>query len=173
MNRKSRVVLIMAIVGLLMAMGSGPGFGPTTVQADHIKIFDMNDRHASKDYSFSSSGVAVVKGNNIDFKIVAEGLSALDLYTLSVMLSIKGPPVDGFAMINYEVVSDTEGKLSFEKDNFNLDLLPAGEYRVDWMITHATETDAGRTDTGKAIHGMTGLDPILTCQPAMKITVTD
>lgn len=172
MNKKSRFLLIITIVALAMAIGVGPGLGPTTVQASHIEIFDMNARHASKDYAYSGSGVMVVKGNNIEFKIMATGLEPLEIYSLSVMLSIEGPPIDGFARFTYEVVTDTKGELSFEKDNFNLELLAPGDYRVDWMISHADMMDAGRTETGAAIQAMTGMDPLLTCQPAQHITIS-
>ncbi|MCH7605918.1 MAG: hypothetical protein IH962_02075 [Chloroflexi bacterium] len=171
---KRRVVLIMAIVALLMAIGSGPSFGPTPVQADHIKIFDMNDRNASKEYPFSGSGVSVVNGSNVDFKIVAEGLSAIDLYEVRVGIRKEGAPFsESFAMITFEAVSDAKGKLSFEKNNFNLEFLPAGDYRLDWMITHANFTDPGRTANGAMVSANTGLDPLLTCQPGTTVTVTE
>ena len=173
MNKKSRFLLIITIVALAMAIASGPGVGQTTVQASHIDIFDMNARHASKAFDYGGAGVMVVTGNNIDFRIVAEGLAPLEIFTLSVMISMEGPPIDGFARFDYEVVTDRDGELSFEKNNFNLELLAPGDYRVDWMITHADMTDAGRTDTGAALQAMTGMDPILTCQPAQHITISE
>lgn len=83
---------------------------------------------------------------------------------------MEGPPIDGFARFDYEVVTDRDGELSFEKSNFNLELLAPGDYRVDWMITHAEMTDAGRTDTGAALQAMTGMDP---GQPAQHITISE
>ena len=172
MNKKSRFLLIITIVALAMSIGVGPGSGPAPVEASHIDIFDMNARHASKAFDYSGAGVVVVTGNNLDFKIVAEGLEPLEIYSLSVMLSIEGPPIDGFARFSFEVVTDRTGELSFEKDNFNLDLLAAGDYRVDWMITQAGMTDAGRTGTGAGLTAMTGVDPLLTCQPAVMVKIS-
>ena len=80
MIRKSRVVLMMAIVGLVMAIGLSWSFVAPTVQAEHISMFDMNDRNASKEIPGSGSGVAVVNGSNIDFMVVAKDLSPLGLY---------------------------------------------------------------------------------------------
>jgi len=172
MNKKTRVVLMMAIVGLLMAIGLSVSFLAPTAQADHIKMFDMNDRNASKEYPFSGSGVSVVNGSNVDFMVEAKDLSPLELYNLRVSIRPEGAPLsEAFAMITFEVISDSEGKLSFEKSNFNLEFLPPGDYRVDWMITHASFTDPGRTSAGKMAHGKTGLDPILTCQPGTTVTV--
>ena len=99
MNKKSRFLLIITIVALAMAIPSGPGVGQTTVQASHIDIFDMNARHASTAFDYSGAGVMVVTGNNIDFRIVAEGLAPLEIFTLSVMISMEGPPIDGFASL--------------------------------------------------------------------------
>ena len=171
MIRKSRVVLMMAIVGLVMAIGLSASFLAPTAQASHIKMFDMNDRGASKDYPYSGSGVSVVNGSNVDFMIQAEGLLALELYELRVMIRVKGPPLSQpYAMVIFEVITDAEGKLSFEKSNFNMEFLPPGVYRVDWMITHASLTDTGR-GLGANVTAMTGRDPLLLCQPATTVTV--
>jgi len=172
MIRKSRVVLIMAIVGLAIAIGLSWGFVAPTVQADHISMFDMNDRNASKEIAGSGSGVAVVNGSNIDFMIVAKDLSALELYQVIVTVRKKGDPMtDSVVAITYEVITDAEGQLSFEKSNFNLDLLPPGEWRVDYAIADPKATDPGRTDAGKGFTAKMGLDPLLTCQPATILTV--
>ncbi len=174
MNRKSRVVLMMAIAGLVMAIGLSASFLAPTAQADHIKMFDMNDRAASKDYPFSGSGVSVVNGSNIDFMIQAEKLSPVDLYELRVMIREKGPPLsEPIAMVIFDVITDAEGSLSFEKSNFNLEFLPPGDYRVDWMITHASLTDTGKGTTGEAVTKMTGRDPLLICRPATTVTVAE
>ena len=174
MNRKSRVVLIMAIVGLVMAIGLSSSFLAPTAQADHIKMFDMNDRNASKEYPYSGSGVSVVNGSNVDFMIQAEKLSPADLYELRVMIRGKGPPLsEPIAMVVFDVITDTQGKLSFEKSNFNMEFLPPGDYRVDWMITHASFTDTGRGATGENVTAMTGRDPLLLCQPATTVTVPE
>ena len=92
MNRKSRVVLMMAVISLVMAIGLGLSFGPTTVQASHIKIFDMNDRGASEDFAGSGSGVSVVTGTNIDFRIEAKDLAPVDLYEVIVPSGTTGTP---------------------------------------------------------------------------------
>ena len=172
MNRKSKVVLMMAIVGLLMAIGLSASFLAPKAEASHIKMFDMNDRNASKEYPFSGSGVSVVNGSNIDFMVQAKDLSSLELYEVRVSIRPEGAPMsEAFAMVTFEVISDAEGKLFFEKSNFNLEFLPPGDYRVDWMITHASFTDPGRTSIGKMAHAKTGLDPILSCQPGTTVTV--
>ena len=173
MNRKSKVVLMMAIVGLLMAIGLSASFLAPKAEASHIKMFDMNDRNASKDYPFSGSGVSVVNGSNVDFMIQAKNLSPVDLYELRVMIRGKGPPLsEPIAMVIFDVITDGQGKLSFEKRNFNLEFLPPGDYRVDWMITHASLTDTGR-GTVESITGITGRDPLLLCQPATTVTVPE
>ena len=129
MNRKSRLLLIITIVALAMTISSGPGLGQTTVEASHIKIFDMNTRLASEEFPYSGSGVSVVNGTNIDFRVVAEGLEPLEIYSLDVTISKTAPTADGFATVSFEVVTDRKGELAFEKSNFNLELLPAGDYR--------------------------------------------
>jgi len=173
MNRKTRVVLMMAIVGLAMAIGLSSSFLAPTAQASHIKMFDMNDRGASKDYPFSGSGVSVVTGTNIDFRIEAHNLRGVDLYELRVMIRGKGPPLsEPIAMVIFDVITDQQGNLVFEKSNFNLEFLPPGDYRVDWMITHASLTDTGR-GLGANITAMTGRDPLLICQPATTVTVAE
>ena len=95
MNKKSRFLLIITVVALAMSIGVGPGFGPAPVEASHIDIFDMNARHASKAFDYSGAGVVVETGNNLDFKIVAEGLEPLEIYSLSVMLTSKAPQSTG------------------------------------------------------------------------------
>jgi len=173
MNRKSRVVLMMAIFGLVMAIGLSASFLTPTAQASHIKMFDMNDRGASKDYPYSGSGVSVVNGSNVDFMIQAKNLSPVDLYELRVMIRGKGPPLsEPIAMVIFDVITDQQGDLVFEKSNFNLEFLPPGDYRVDWMITHASLTDTGR-GPGEAVTAMTGRDPLLLCQPATTVTVPE
>ena len=171
MNRKSRIVMMMAIVGLVMAIGLSSSFLAPTAQADHIKVFDMNDRNASKEYPFSGSGVSVVNGSNVDFMIQAQDLLALELYEVRVGIRKEGAPFsETFAMVAFEVITDAEGKLFFEKSNFNLEFLSPGNYRVDWMITNASLTDTGR-GLGANVTAMTGRDPLLLCQPATTVTV--
>ena len=172
MNRKSRVVLMMAIVGLVMAIGLSASFLAPTAQASHIKVFDMNDRSASKEYPYSGSGVSVVNGSNVDFMVQAKDLLPLELYDVRVGIRKEGAPLsEGFAMVTFEVITDAEGKLFFEKSNFNLEFLPPGDYRVDWMITNGGFTDPGRSKNGKMVSAKTGLDPLLTCQPGTTVTV--
>ena len=174
MNRKSRVVLLMAVVGLVMAIGLGLGFGSTTVQASHIKIFDMNDRAASEEFAGSGSGVSVVTGTNIDFRIEAEDLTPVDLYEVILNIRIDGDSMaEVFSVITFEVISDVNGDLTFEKSNFNLEFLPAGKYRVDFILANPNATDEGRGDIGKAISARIGRDPLLICAPATKVTVPE
>ncbi len=174
MNRKSKVVLMMAIVGLLMAIGLSASFLAPTAQASHIKMFDMNDRNASKEYPYSGSGVSVVNGSNVDFMVQAKDLSALELYEVNVSIRPEGAPIsEACVRVTFEVITDAEGNLFFEKSNFNLEFLPAGDYRVDWMITNASFTDTPQSKNGKMMHAMTGLDPILTCQPGTTVTVAE
>ncbi|MCI0780419.1 MAG: hypothetical protein J4N93_03915 [Chloroflexi bacterium] len=174
MNRKSRVVLMMAVISLVMAIGLGLSFGPTTVQASHIKIFDMNDRNASKDFAGSGSGVSVVTGTNIDFRIEAHDLAPVDLYEVIVVIRKDGDSIaEQFAVITFEVISDLNGDLTFEKSNFNLEFLPAGKYRVDWILANPNATDTGRTNDGKALTARLGRDPLLSCAPATFVTVPE
>ena len=174
MSKKLRVMLTIFIVGLVVATGLASTFVGPTAEASHIKIFDMNDRNASKEFAGSGTGVSVVTGTSIDFKIMAEGLKPVELW--EVIVTIRDPdttPAESFAQITFEAISDEKGELVFEKNDFDLKLLPPGEYRVDWILAHADFTEPGRTDTGKGISLQTGRDPLLSCQPATFVTVPE
>ena len=103
MNKKSRLLSIITIVALAMAIATGPGLGQSNVHASHIDIFDMNTRIASEDFPYSGSGVSVVTGNNIDFRVVAEGLEPMEIYSLDVKISKTSPVTDGFATISFAI----------------------------------------------------------------------
>ena len=174
MTKKIRITLLLAIVGLAAVTGLLLSILPVpTAQADHINIFDMNDRFAADNNDDQGSGVAVVDGSSVSFRIEAENLRPIDLYDVSVLIRPQGTDfADIFAMINYQVKTDADGKLVFEKENFNLDLLAPGDYRLDWMISHPDFTSQGQAE-GRAqeLRARTGRDPLLTCQPGTTVTV--
>ena len=174
MNKKIRITLLLAFVGLAAVTGLLLSILPMpTAQADHINIFDMNDRYAADNNDDEGSGVAVVNGNSVAFRIEAQNLRPTDLYTVSVLIRVQGTDfADIFAMINYQVLTDADGKLVFEKDNLNLELLAPGDYRVDWMISHPDFTSEEQAP-GRAqeLRARTGRDPLLACQPGTTVTV--
>ena len=161
-------VSLVVVTGLLLSIWPAP-----TAQADHIKIFDMNDRFAANNNDDEGSGVVVVDGNSVSFRIEAKNLKANEIYDVSVLIRVAGADVaDQFAMINYQVPTDADGKLAFEKDDFNLDLLAPGDYRLDWMISHPDFTSKGQAEgTAQEIRARTGRDPLLTCQPGTTVTI--
>jgi len=161
-------VSLVAITGLLLSI-----FPMPTAEADHINIFDMNDRLAANNNLHEGSGVAVVDGNSVSFRIEAENLMPLELYDVSVLIRVADAEIaDIFAMINYQVPTDADGKLAFEKDDFNLDLLAPGDYRLDWMISHPDFTSTGQAEgNATALRERSGRDPLLACQPATTITI--
>ena len=113
MNRKTRVVLMMAIVGLLMAIGLSASFLAPKAEASHIKMFDMNDRGASKDNPYSGSGVSVVNGSNVDFMIQVEGLAPVDIYELGQRVtSGSGASIDRAAELAVFLASDASGQMT-------------------------------------------------------------
>ena len=170
MRKKMMITLLAAIVALVVGVQSS--VVSPTVHADHISIFDMNDRNASAAWEGEGSGVSVVRGSNIDLRIEASNLTPLYVYEVGVSLRKDGDPVSGmFAHIVYPVASDQLGVLTFEKPNLNLEFLPPGNYRVDFEILDPERTEPGRTEAGKAFHAKWGRDLILSCQPATKIVI--
>ena len=158
MSKKIRITLTLAFIGLAAVTGLLLSFWPApTAQADHINIFDMNDRFAANNNDDGGSGVAVVNGNSVSFRIEAENLRANEIYDVSVLIRVSGAEIaDIFAMINYQVATDGDGKLAFEKENFNLDLLAPGDYRLDWMISHpdftSSQQDEGNARALREVH---------------------
>ena len=174
MNKKIRITLLPALVGLAVVTGLLLSILPMpTAQADHINIFVMNDRYAANNNDDEGSGVAVVDGNSISFRIEAQNLMPIELYELTVNIRVDDTePADIFAMITYLVPTDGEGKLVYEKDNFNLDLLAPGDYHVDWMITHPDFTSAEQAPgNGQKLRARMGRDPLLACKPALTMTI--
>ena len=176
MTKKIRITLLLAIVGLAVVTGLLLSILPMpTARADHINIFDMNDRLAANNCNDEGSGVSVVDGNSVSFRIEAENLRANELYDLSVLIRVDGAAVaDVFAMNNYQVPTDADGKLEFEKENFNLELLAPGDYRLDWMISHPDFTSEGQAPgVAQELRARSGRDPLLACQPATTLTISE
>ena len=150
---------------------------PTVLAKPINNDFDMNDRTATVDGPAGGSGTVTVNRNRVSFTIDVGGLTPNDdKYDLMVMIraSTTGtpvPPGEMMALISYDTPTDADGKISFEKKNFNLELLQPGEYRLDWMISHPDEVGPGRGATGMALRAATGRDILLACQPGTTITI--
>ena len=160
MVRRRRLATLMVSL-LMVVMVAAPA------AADESHEFDMNDRFATEKGA-SGSGEVEVDDGSVEIKVEAEGLEPNHKYELHVTIDF-----DPDSVIFGPVTSDDDGEIEFEEDLDLVALVGPGTYRLDFFVTHIHDTVAGTVGVGEFITGLLDRDPLLSCEPAAMVTISD
>ena len=156
-NHRLRVLGFAMVMSLLASITAVP------IALADDQEFDMNDRFATQTFpGGGGSGEVEVEDGSVEFEIEAENFPPNHAFELKVTIDLTSVVTFG------PILSDEDGDLEIEDA---LTGLAPGTYRLDFFVTHTHSTVEGSGEFGPFLTGLFDRDPLLSCQPAVNVTI--